>query len=88
MNSTTMTIRLPIEVSDKLSRLAKDTDRSRSYLAAAALSAYVDRELEIIKGIQQGLADVAGGRVVPHGQVMAEADAIIAEAREAKARHS
>lgn len=88
MNSTTMTIRLPIEVSDKLSRLAKGTDRSRSYLAAAALSAYVDRELEIIEGIQQGLADVAAGRVIPHEQVMAEADAIIAEAREAKARRA
>lgn len=86
MNSTTMTIRVPIEVSDKLSRLAKGTDRSRSYLAAAALSAYVDRELEIIEGIQQGLADVEAGRVVPHEQVVADAEAIIAQAREARAK--
>jgi len=86
MNSTTMTIRVPIEVSNKLSRLAKGTDRSRSYLAAAALSAYVDRELEIIEGIQQGLADVEAGRVVPHEQVVAEAEAIIAQAREARAK--
>ena len=86
MSSTTMTIRVPLEVSDKLSRLAKGTDRSRSYLAAAALSAYVDRELEIIEGIQQGLADVAAGRVVSHEQVVAQAEAIIAEARQAKAK--
>lgn len=86
MNSTTMTIRVPLEVSDKLSRLAKGTDRSRSYLAAAALSAYVDRELEIIEGIQQGLADVAAGRVIPHEQVVVQAEAIIAEARKAKAK--
>lgn len=86
MNSTTMTIRVPIEVSDKLSRLAKGTDRSRSYLAAAALSAYVDRELEIIEGIQQGLADVEAGRFVPHEQVVADAEAIIAQAREARAK--
>lgn len=86
MNSTTMTIRVPLEVSDKLSRLAKGTDRSRSYLAAAALSAYVDRELEIIEGIQQGLDDVEAGRVVPHEQVVAEAEAIIAQAREARAK--
>ncbi len=86
MNSTTMTIRVPLEVSDKLSRLAKGTDRSRSYLAAAAVSAYVDRELEIIEGIQQGLADVEAGRVVLHEQVVAEAEAIIAEAREARAK--
>ena len=81
-----MTIRLPLDVSDKLSRLAKGTDRSRSYLAAAALSAYVDRELEIIEGIQQGLADVEVGRVVPHEQVVAEAEAIIAQAREARTK--
>lgn len=86
MSSTTMTIRLPLDVSDKLSRLAKGTDRSRSYLAAAALSAYVDRELEIIEGIQQGLDDVEAGRVVPHEQVVAEAEAIIAQAREARAK--
>ncbi|WP_033925509.1 CopG family ribbon-helix-helix protein [Sphingomonas sp. 35-24ZXX] len=86
MTSTTMTIRLPLDVSDKLSRLAKGTDRSRSYLAAAALSAYVDRELEIIEGIQQGLADVESGRVIPHEQVVARAEAIIAEAREARAK--
>lgn len=86
MNSTTMTIRVPVEVSNKLSRLAKGTDRSRSYLAAAALSAYLDRELEIIEGIQQGLADVEAGRVVPHEQVVAEAEAIIARAREARAK--
>lgn len=84
MNSTTMTIRVPLDVSDKLSRLAKGTDRSRSYLAAAAVTAYVDRELAIIEGIQQGLADVEAGRVFAHEEVMADADAIIAEARKAQ----
>lgn len=85
MTSTTMTIRVPTEVSQKLSRLAEGTDRSRSYLAAAAVSAYVDRELAIIEGIQQGLADVAAGRVSSHEDVMAEAKQIISQAREAKA---
>lgn len=85
MTSTTMTIRVPTEVSDKLSRLAEGTDRSRSYLAAAAVSAFVDRELAIIEGIQQGLADVAAGRVSSHDDVMIEAKHVIAQAREAKA---
>ncbi len=85
MTSTTMTIRVPTEVSQKLSRLAEGTDRSRSYLAAAAVSAYVDRELAIIEGIQQGLADVAAGRVSLHEDVMAEAKQVIAQAREARA---
>jgi|GEM_PF-6362358 len=34
MNSTTMTIRVPTDVRDKLDRIAAGTRRSRSYLAA------------------------------------------------------
>lgn len=84
MNSTTMTIRMPIALHDKLARLAQGTKRSRSYLAAEALSAYVDRELSIIEGIQQGLADVAAGKVTPHDKAMADLHAIIDAAERAK----
>jgi predicted transcriptional regulator len=82
--STTMTIRLAPEVKEKLGRIARDTRRSRSFLAAEAVAAFVDRELEIIEGIQRGLADMAAGRVVPHEQVMAEGRAIIDAAKAAK----
>lgn len=82
--STTMTIRLPEEVKEKLGRLAQDTRRSRSFLAAEAVAAYVDRELAIIEGIQRGLADVAAGRVTEHDAAMTQVDAAIAEARERK----
>ena len=61
--STTMTIRLSIELKEKLDRLADGTRRSRSYLAVEAVSAYVERELAIIEGIQRGLAPD------PHGWV-------------------
>lgn len=71
-SSTTMTIRVTHEVKDKLERLALDTRRSRSFLAAEAVAAYVDRELEIIDGIHQGLEDVAAGRVIPHAEAIAE----------------
>jgi predicted transcriptional regulator len=81
--STTMTIRVSSETKLKLERIAADTRRSRSFLAAEAFSAYVDRELEIIEGIKRGVADAATGRVVPHDEAMAEIDAII-EAAEAK----
>lgn len=75
--STTMTIRVSTEVKEKLERLAHDTRRSRSFLAAEAVSAYVVRELEIIDGIQRGLADVEAGRVVPHDEAMAEIYGVI-----------
>ena len=82
--STTMTIRVSPDLKEKLGRLAHSTRRSRSYLAVEAVEAYVNRELEIIEGIQQGLADMLAGRVTPHEEAMAEARQIIAEARQAK----
>jgi len=82
--STTMTIRLDPEVKEKLGRIARDTRRSRSFLAAEAVAAFVDRELQIIEGIQRGLADMEAGRVVPHEQVVAEGRAIIDAAKAAK----
>lgn len=82
--STTMTIRVSPEVKRKLDRLASNTRRSRSYLAAEAVSAYVDRELEIIEGIKRGLADVEAGRVVPHDEAMTEVYDVIKAAKVGK----
>ena len=76
-DSTTMTIRLSTELKARLARLAHDTRRSRSYLAAEAVAAYVDRELALIEGIERGIADVSAGRVISHAEAMAEIDAMI-----------
>jgi predicted transcriptional regulator len=69
--STTMTIRLDPQLKEKLGRLADGTRRSRSFLAAEAVEAYVNRELAIIEGIELGLADVEAGRTVSHEDAMA-----------------
>jgi predicted transcriptional regulator len=82
--STTMTIRVPVDVKDKLGQLARGTRRSKSFLAAEAVSAYVERELAIINGIERGLDDVVAGRVVPHDEVTTEARAIVADAKRGK----
>ena len=83
--STTMTIRISPEVKDKLGRLAQDTRRSRSFLASEAVEAYVARELEIIDGIQRGLADVNAGHVVSHDAAVEELQAVI-DVAQAKAQ--
>lgn len=83
--STTMTIRVTPELKEKLGRLAQDTRRTKSFLAAEAVEAYVNRELQIIEGVHRGLADMEAGRVTPHEDVMAGADQIIAEARQRRA---
>ncbi|AYD02451.1 CopG family ribbon-helix-helix protein [Neorhizobium sp. NCHU2750] len=82
--STTMTIRVPAEVKEKLERIAADTRRSKSFLAAEAVEAYVGRELEIIEGIKRGRADADAGRVVSHDQAMADMRAVVEEARRVK----
>lgn len=84
-DSTTMTIRVSNDLKERLGRLAHDTRRSKSFLAAEAVSAYVDRELEIIEGIQRGLDDVKAGRVVSHADAMDEIEAAIEAAQSEKA---
>lgn len=78
-----MTIRVSPETKSKLERIAADTRRSKSFLAAEAVSSYVERELEIIDGIKCGMADAEAGRVVPHNEAMAELYAVI-DAEEAR----
>lgn len=72
-----LTVRLPVEVMDRLDEIAKATSRSRSHLAADAIEAFVAREHAIIAG----QAAVRAGDVIPHEQVMREARAIIAGAK-------
>ncbi|QND51419.1 ribbon-helix-helix protein, CopG family [Phyllobacterium sp. 628] len=72
MTDTTMTIRISSEMKEKLGRLAHDTRRSRSFLAAEAVTAYVERELEIVEGIRRGLAATNAEDFVSHDDAMAE----------------
>jgi len=77
MSTTTMTIRVSEDLKERLDRLAADTRRSRSFLAAEAVEAYVARELAIVDGINAGINDVAGRRTVAHDDAMAELKAVI-----------
>ncbi len=82
--STTLTVRLPAELKRKLGELCEHTNRSKSFLAAAAIADYVARELAIVKGIEQGLEDMRENRVMSHDTVMSEIDAIITAAATAR----
>jgi predicted transcriptional regulator len=76
-SSSTLTVRLKPEVKDQLARLSETTKRTRSFLAAEAIAAYVARESEIMEGVQRGLEDMKAGRLVAHDQAMEELDAAI-----------
>ncbi len=75
--STTLTVRLTTDVKEQLKKLADSTKRTKSFLAAQAIEAYVAREIKIIEGIQRGLEDMRQGRLVPHDKVMDDIDAMI-----------
>ena len=78
--STTMTIRVTAQAKDRLDRLARETRRSRSFLAAEAVDRYLDREQAIIDGITRGRADIAAGDLVTNDAAFAELTAAIAAA--------
>ena len=62
VDSTTLTVRLSSELKGKLERLAESTRRSKSYLAAEAITAYVDANAWQIEEIRKAVrkADAGG----------------------------
>ena len=68
--SAMMTVRLTPELSEKLEALARDTKRSKSYLASEAIASYVDRNAWQIAEIKKGLEEARSGTPgVPHEDV-------------------
>ena len=70
--STTVTVRLEPEVSEKLAALARDTKRSKASLANEAIASYVDlnawQVTHITNAVEEDRSDAAG---VPHEEVAA-----------------
>ncbi|MBC7756527.1 MAG: ribbon-helix-helix protein, CopG family [Bdellovibrio sp.] len=59
--STTVTLRLEDAVKDKLEKLAESTHRSRSFLAAEAIKAYVDSNEWQINEIHAAIQEADAG---------------------------
>ncbi len=69
--SAMMTVRLTPELSEKLEVLARDTKRSKSYLASEAIASYVDRDAWQVARIKEALAEAKSGAPgVPHAEVV------------------
>jgi RHH-type transcriptional regulator, rel operon repressor / antitoxin RelB len=69
--SDTITIRLDTALKLKLEALAQSTQRSKSWLAAEAIAAYVDRESWQIQQIEAAVqqADNPDAEWIPHEAV-------------------
>ena len=69
MPSTTLTVRVDPAVKKRLERLAKSTGRSRSFLAAEALSEYLDLNEWQVEGIKKAMSSLDRGEGIAHDDV-------------------
>ena len=65
----TLSIRIDSETKQRLDALAVRANRSKSFLAAEAISAYVESESWQIGEIESGLIELERGRIVSHDKV-------------------
>ena len=67
--STTLSVRIDAGTKKRLETLAKRARRSKSFLAAEAITAFVEAESWQLDEIQAGLAELEAGRGIPHKDV-------------------
>lgn len=80
-----LTLTLPGEILEALAYLAEQSGRSVEVVAANALRRFVDFEVPIFEQIEEGMDDIAAGRVVSHEDAMAEIRAHIDARKNAEA---
>ncbi|HXL82878.1 MAG TPA: CopG family ribbon-helix-helix protein [Casimicrobiaceae bacterium] len=69
MRSSTFTVRVDADAKKRLERLAKNTGRSRSFLAAEAINEYLDVNEWQVDGIKRAIGSLDRGKGVPHDRV-------------------
>jgi len=68
---TTVTARIDEATQNSLDRLAKSTDRSRSWLVADAIRRYVEEESWQIAAIEEGVRQADAGNFASESEVKA-----------------
>jgi predicted transcriptional regulator len=69
MSSTTVSVRIDAAVKQRLEKLAKSTGRSRSFLAAEAITEYLDLNEWQVAGIEKAVASLDRGEGIAHERV-------------------
>lgn len=69
MTTETLSIRIGSETKKRLDALSKRSKRSKSFLAAEAIAAYVESEEWQLGELQAGIAEVESGQGVSHAKV-------------------
>lgn len=71
MSSSTFTVRVDTAAKKRLEKLAKNTGRSRSFLAAEAIKEYLDVNEWQVAGIKAAIESADRGEFIPNDQVKA-----------------
>ena len=79
MNTKALTARVPLQLAEKVDRIAARLERSRGWVVKQALDAWVEQEEERRLLTLEGLADVEAGEVIDHQAVQAWADSLDTE---------
>jgi RHH-type rel operon transcriptional repressor/antitoxin RelB len=69
--TTTLSVRIRTDTKKQLDALAKRARRSKSFLAAEAITAFVEAESWQLDEIQAAVEELDAGRGVPHKEVAA-----------------
>lgn len=68
--TSTLTIRVENKTRQRLEKLAKATDRSKSYIAAQAINDYLELQEWQVKEIKAGINEADAGELVSHEEVV------------------
>ena len=71
MDTSTMTVRLTDALKKRLAKLAKATDRSKSWLAVDAIRSYIELQEWQIQEIKAGVEEADAGKFASDGEVQA-----------------
>jgi predicted transcriptional regulator len=84
--SDTFSVRLPVEQTAFLDKMAKETDRSRNKIISGAIARMMDNYEYVTRLVEDADADIAAGRVVSNEEAMRRTQAVIDRAEVRKAQ--
>jgi RHH-type rel operon transcriptional repressor/antitoxin RelB len=67
-----LSVRMPDKLAERLEKLAKATDRSKSYLATAAIEEFVAIQEWQVQAIKEGIAEAEAGKIIAHDKAIKE----------------
>ena len=77
MKAVTISARIPEELSQQLSTLARALQRNRSWVIEEALRGYIQSEQQFVEAVREGIRADDAEEVFTHGAVMAETETLL-----------